>query len=108
MIGHYPIARLASPCRETAVFKPNHLPSHDCKTPEDRISLGNDRDHLNGAPVENVSKWHFRAIAHHKTTATLFANVWTTCFFLRPRQQCWGSFFLWGRCFPPTDQPLAG
>ena len=40
MIGHYPIARPASPRRETAVFKPKQFPSHDCKTLEDSNLTG--------------------------------------------------------------------
>jgi len=40
MIGHYPIARPASPRRETTVFKPKQFPSHDCKTLEDSNLTG--------------------------------------------------------------------
>jgi hypothetical protein len=40
MIGHYPIARPASPRRETAVFQPKQFPSHDSKTLEDSNLTG--------------------------------------------------------------------
>jgi len=49
-------------------------------------------------------EWHFRAIAHHKIAATLFANVWTTCFVSKTPTSLPGFLFVpvrwttWSQC----------